>query len=63
MFEQYYVIRWTFRYINSKFFYSKCRRFETEQEANKFKFWLMHNKEIEVKEYSKEFVEKWIKSS
>lgn len=59
MFEQYYVIRWTFRYIDSKYYYSKCRRFETEQEANQFKFYLLHKEDIEVVEYEKDFVEKW----
>jgi hypothetical protein len=59
MLEHYYVIRWTFHYVGAKYYYSKCKRFETEQEANQFKFELLHHPDIEVVEYEKQFVEKW----
>ena len=63
MFEQYYVIRYVFRYVNSTYYYTKSKRLETEQEANQLKFWLLHNDEIEVVECEKSFVEKWIKKA
>ena len=63
MFEQYYSIRYVFRYVNGAYYYTKYKRLETEQEANQFKFWLLHNNEIEVVEYEKSFVEKWIKKA
>jgi hypothetical protein len=63
MFEHYYVIRYAFRYVDGTYYYTKYKRFETVQEANQFKFWLLHNDEIEVVEYEKSFVEKWIKKA
>jgi hypothetical protein len=63
MFEQYYSIRYVFRYAGGTYYHTKYKRLETEQEANQFKFWLLHNDEIEVVEYEKSFVEKWIKKS
>ena len=63
MFEHYYVIRYTFRYVDGTYYYTKYKRLETEQGANQFKFWLLHNDEIEVVEYEKSFVEKWIKKA
>jgi hypothetical protein len=63
MFEHYYVIRYVFRYVNGTYYHTKYTRLETEQEINQFKFWLLHNDEIEVVEYEKSFVEKWIKKS
>lgn len=63
MFEHYYVIRYTFRYVGGEYYYTKCKRFETKQEAIQFRFWLLNNDEIEVVEYEKSFVEKWIKKA
>jgi hypothetical protein len=63
MIEHYYVIRYTFRYVSGAYYYTKSKRLETEQDANQFKSWLLHNDEIEVVEYEKSFVEKWIKKA
>lgn len=61
MFEYYYVIRYVFRYVGGTYYHTKYKRLETEQEINQFKSWLLDNNEIEVVEYEKSFVEKWIK--
>lgn len=63
MFEKYYSIRYVFRYVGGTYYHTKYKRLETEQEVNQFKFWLLHNNEIEVVEYEKSFVEKWIKKA
>ena len=63
MFEHYYVIRYVFRYVGGQYYHTKYKRLETEQEINQFKSWLLHNDEIEVIEYEKSFVEKWIKNT
>ena len=63
MFEQYYSIRYVFRYVDGTYYHTKYKRLETEQEINQFKSWLLDNDEIEVVEYEKSFVEKWIKKA
>ena len=63
MIDNYYVFRWTYRYLVDKYYYSKCKRFETEEDLNRFRFELYHRTDIEIVEWSKEYIEKWKKGN
>lgn len=63
MFEHYYCIRYVFRYMGGRYYHTKYKRLETEWEASQFTSWLLHNDEIEVVEYEKNYVEKWVKKA
>ena len=61
MFEMYYVLHWTYHYIDGIYYYSKSKRFETEAELNRFRLELCHRSDIEVVEWEKQYRERWKK--
>ena len=58
-YEKYYMLEWTWRYLDGKYSYSDSKTFATEEEINKFHLELMSNQYIEVLWCRKARYETW----
>ena len=60
-YEKTYIVKWTWRYLDSKYCYSECKYFDTEIEANRFFLDLFQDPNIEIVWCQKIYEETWNK--
>lgn len=60
-YEKCYVVNYTWRYIDGKYYYTETQTFNTEEESNQFVLELKDNPNIEVVRYKQGFYQLWEK--
>ena len=60
-YEKFYEVEYTWRYVDSNYYYTESRTFITELESNKFILELKDNPNIEVVRCKQSFYRLWEK--
>lgn len=59
--ERFYEVEYTWRYVDSNYYYTESRTFTTELESNKFVLELKDNPNIDIVRYKQSFYQLWEK--